>query len=106
MRLLSSLIVSISITTTSLFTGSYFRFSSFFPTGTVGLTEKEAIEVHGADDIECYISSFAPLEWSITERHAEVNCYGKIVVKKSENNRVGCIFLLEFVNYVEFVFVF
>jgi len=56
--------------------------------GTVGLTEKEAIEVHGEEDIECYISSFAPLEWSITERHSEVNCYGKIVVKKSENNRV------------------
>jgi len=57
-------------------------------TGTVGLTEAEAIELHGADNVECYISSFAPLEWSITERHSEVSSYGKIVVLKHQNNKV------------------
>ena len=60
----------------------------FFTTGTVGLTEAEAIELHGSDNVECYISSFAPLEWSITERHGDVSCYGKIVVLKHQNNKV------------------
>lgn len=56
--------------------------------GTVGLTEDQAIAEHGEGDIDCYISSFTPLEWSVAHKHDELSCFAKIVVKKSENNRV------------------
>lgn len=57
--------------------------------GTVGLTEKEAIEKHGEAAIECYVSSFSPLEWSLTERHSDLSCFAKIVVLKEQNNKVS-----------------
>ena len=56
--------------------------------GTVGYTEVEAEEKFGKDAIECYVASFSPLEWSITEHHADVSCFAKIVVHKEENNKV------------------
>ena len=56
--------------------------------GTVGLTEKEAAEVHGEDAIDCFIASFSPLEWSITDNHTDLSCFAKIVVLKEQNNKV------------------
>mmetsp|Transcript_55540 Transcript_55540/g.109643 ORF Transcript_55540/g.109643 Transcript_55540/m.109643 type:complete len:597 (-) Transcript_55540:367-2157(-) len=56
--------------------------------GTVGLTEKEAIEQFGESVIESYIASFSPLEWSITEQHSDLSCFAKVVVHKELNNKV------------------
>jgi hypothetical protein len=61
----------------------------------VGLTEREAIEVHGEAAIESYISSFSPLEWSITEQHTDLSCFAKVVVLKEQNNKV-CAFVRYF----------
>jgi pyruvate/2-oxoglutarate dehydrogenase complex dihydrolipoamide dehydrogenase (E3) component len=66
----------------------------------VGLTEKEAIEVHGEAAVESYISSFSPLEWSITEQHTDLSCFAKVVVLKEQNNKV-CAFAI--VNLVGFL---
>lgn len=54
----------------------------------MGLTEKEAIERHGEAAIESYVASFSPLEWSITDRHAELSSFAKVVVHKEQNNKV------------------
>jgi thioredoxin reductase (NADPH) len=56
--------------------------------GTVGLSEDEANQQYGADNIDCYVSAFAPLEWSITNNHTELSCFAKIVVLASQKNRV------------------
>mmetsp|Transcript_7691 Transcript_7691/g.12776 ORF Transcript_7691/g.12776 Transcript_7691/m.12776 type:complete len:610 (+) Transcript_7691:75-1904(+) len=56
--------------------------------GTVGLTEAEAKEKYGEASVESYITSFSPLEWSLTENHADVSCFCKIVVNKDEKNKV------------------
>jgi hypothetical protein len=63
-------------------------FSVFIVTGTVGLTEAEAIAQHGEGAIESYVSSFSPLEWSITDRHAELSSFAKVLVHKEQNNKV------------------
>jgi pyruvate/2-oxoglutarate dehydrogenase complex dihydrolipoamide dehydrogenase (E3) component len=52
--------------------------------GTVGLSEEAAIAKYGADSVDCLVSGFHPLEWSLNEaRHADVFCYNKIVFDKS-----------------------
>lgn len=56
--------------------------------GTIGLSEEEAIEAIGADSVESYITSFAPLEWAITDNHHEVSSFAKVVVNKKLNNKV------------------
>jgi pyruvate/2-oxoglutarate dehydrogenase complex dihydrolipoamide dehydrogenase (E3) component len=58
--------------------------------GTVGLSEERAIEVYGENDVDCYISSFVPLEWSICEeQHANTSCKFKIVIQKSTEKVLG-----------------
>ncbi len=56
--------------------------------GTVGLTEDEAISQYGKDEIDCYISAFKPLEWSISEEHHDLNAFIKVVFNKSMKNKV------------------
>lgn len=56
--------------------------------GTVGLSEEEAIASYGEAAIDCYVSSFTPLEWSIAGKSGDLTCYAKIVVNKLENNKV------------------
>ena len=56
--------------------------------GTVGLNEEEAIAKYGADNIEVFVSSFQPLEWSIVQDYADLNCLAKVIVDKSPNERV------------------
>ena len=56
--------------------------------GTVGLTEDSAIEKYGKDDVDCYVSTFTPLEWTIAHKHDDVSCFAKIVVNTKENNKV------------------
>eukprot|EP01035_Chromulina_nebulosa_P020790 gene20790-26950_t len=56
--------------------------------GFVGYNEEEAIDFYGKDVIDSYISTFQPLEWSITNKInlTNYNCYTKIVVKKEFNS--------------------
>lgn len=56
--------------------------------GTVGYSEAAAIDAFGAENVDCYISNFQPLEWSIAETHGDVNCYSKIVVDKTNDQTV------------------
>lgn len=56
--------------------------------GTVGLTEEEATAQFGEENVDCYISAFKPLEWSITDLHHDVNAYVKVVYNKAQNNKV------------------
>ena len=55
----------------------------------MGLTEREAHEVYGEAAVESYVSSFSPLEWSLTERDSDLSCFAKIVVLKEQNSKVG-----------------
>lgn len=54
--------------------------------GTVGYSEEEAIEKFGEDSVDCYMSSFQPLEWSIPEKATQ--CIAKVVVNTQDNERV------------------
>jgi len=57
--------------------------------GTVGLTEEKAIEKYGEEDVDCYISSFKPLEWTICDDNHSTACKFKIVFQKSTNKVLG-----------------
>jgi thioredoxin reductase (NADPH) len=49
--------------------------------GTVGFSEDKAVEVYGEHHVDCVISQFAPLEWTIAEDHHQgVSCMAKIVL--------------------------
>jgi len=48
--------------------------------GTVGLSEIEAQEKYGASNVDCYVSSFTPLEWTIAEQYTDLSGFAKIVV--------------------------
>jgi thioredoxin reductase (NADPH) len=54
--------------------------------GTVGLSEEEAISKYGEESIDCYISSFQPLEWSVP--HVAEFCIAKIVVNIKDGEKV------------------
>ena len=56
--------------------------------GTVGLTEDEAIAQYGEASIDCFVSSFQPLEWSIIQDFADLRCLAKVVVDKTANDKV------------------
>lgn len=56
--------------------------------GTVGLSEEEAQEKYGEENVDCFVSSFIPLEWSIVHDLSELRCIAKIVVEKNNNNKV------------------
>lgn len=55
--------------------------------GFCGLSEEDAIERYGEDDIEVYHSFFTPLEYFIPDR-LEGKCYAKLVCRISENEKV------------------
>ena len=51
------------------------------PIGTVGLTEAQAREQHGDDNVRIYTSSFVPLYWGILDHkqraHMKLVCVGE-----------------------------
>lgn len=57
------------------------------PIGTVGLTEEEAIEAHGEDDIKTYTTSFTSMHSSITSHRERANM--KLVVQGENEVVVG-----------------
>jgi len=55
--------------------------------GCCGLSEEDAIEQYGEDQLEVYHGNFWPLEWTVAHR-PENSCYAKLVCLKSENEKV------------------
>jgi len=56
--------------------------------GTVGLSEEDAMEKFGTENIEIYHKSFVPLEWSISEKRSHHDGFCKVICDKSDNMRV------------------
>ena len=58
--------------------------------GTVGLTEQEAKDRHGADNIATYHTKFKPLEWAVDKfiTEGKRTAYTKVLVNKTDSNRV------------------
>ena len=61
--------------------------------GAVGLSEEHALEKFGKDNIAVYHSQFEPLEWRFNLER-EDTCYVKVIVNKSDKNRVVGFHLL------------
>ncbi|NWV23075.1 GSHR protein, partial [Origma solitaria] len=57
------------------------------PIGTVGLTEEEAVAMHGRDNVKIYNTSFTPLYHAVTQR--KVKCVMKLVCAGKEEKVVG-----------------
>ncbi|NXL75537.1 GSHR protein, partial [Leptocoma aspasia] len=57
------------------------------PIGTVGLTEEEAVAIHGKDNVKIYNTSFTPLYHAVTQR--KVKCVMKLVCAGKEEKVVG-----------------
>ncbi|NXB87955.1 GSHR protein, partial [Vidua chalybeata] len=57
------------------------------PIGTVGLTEEEAVAMHGKDNVKIYNTSFTPLYHAVTQR--KVKCVMKLVCAGKEEKVVG-----------------
>ena len=58
--------------------------------GAVGLTEQEAIERFGDENIDAFHTKFKPLEWELNKKAAngKRTGYCKVIVNKLDNNRV------------------
>jgi len=55
--------------------------------GCCGLSEEDAIQQYGEEDIEVYHTNFWPLEWTVAHR-PENACYAKLVCAKSQQEKV------------------
>ncbi len=58
------------------------------PIATVGLTEEQAIERHGADGIDVYKARFNPMIHTLTDRKVPVLV--KLIVEKAGDRVIGC----------------
>ena len=57
--------------------------------GCCGLSEEDAIETYGDDNISAYHTTFQPLEWQWNKQKPEgTYSYVKIIVNKADNMRV------------------
>jgi thioredoxin reductase (NADPH) len=54
--------------------------------GSIGLSEEDAIEFFGEDNIDVFHSQFTPLEFFLPERNAK--CYAKVIVNYLDHQRV------------------
>lgn len=61
--------------------------------GTIGLSEENAIEQFGEQNIEVYHTHFTPLEWNYNPNVVGDYCYAKILVKKDDQLVVGFHYL-------------
>lgn len=55
--------------------------------GSIGLSEVQAKERFGAENIDTFHTKFRPLEWEY-DRNRKRTAYTKVLVNKSDNNRV------------------
>ncbi len=56
--------------------------------GTVGYSEEEAKTTFGDDNVEVYHTNFTPLEWSLTDSRHKHPAFAKVIVDKSDNEKV------------------
>ena len=56
--------------------------------GCCGYSEDEAIEKFGSDNVEVYHKSFMPLEWSLSDSRSVHSAFTKVIVDKSDNDKV------------------
>uniref|UniRef100_A0A7S4MQN0 Thioredoxin-disulfide reductase n=1 Tax=Odontella aurita TaxID=265563 RepID=A0A7S4MQN0_9STRA len=56
--------------------------------GTVGFSEDDAMEEFGCDNIDVYHKSFVPLEWSLSDGRSRHQGFTKVIVDKSDGDRV------------------
>ncbi len=56
--------------------------------GTVGLSEEEAIEKFGEANVDSYVSTFQPLEWTVVHHLENLKCITKVVVDKTNDEKV------------------
>lgn len=56
--------------------------------GCCGYSEEDAKKVFGEDNVRTYHTEFKPLEWAYNKDRPEPDCYVKLVVNISDNNRV------------------
>jgi len=66
--------------------------------GTVGLSEDEALARFGEDGVDVYLSEFAALEWSLSERRKDHPAYAKVVVRRGGGAEDGRVLGLHFVG--------
>jgi thioredoxin reductase (NADPH) len=52
--------------------------------GVVGITEEDARQQYGEQNVDAYLSQFVPLEWSLQENAA--NCFAKVVVHRDNSS--------------------
>jgi len=58
------------------------------PIGTIGLSEHEAVQAHGADNVKVYETRFTPMYHAFTRR--KVKCMMKLVVTGETEKIAGC----------------
>jgi pyruvate/2-oxoglutarate dehydrogenase complex dihydrolipoamide dehydrogenase (E3) component len=56
--------------------------------GACGYAEEDAQKKWGEENIEVYHTEFKPLEWSYNKARPDGDCYVKIIVNKSDNDKV------------------
>jgi len=56
--------------------------------GTVGYSEEDAKDTFGKDNVEVYHKSFKPLEWELSESRSCSSGFTKVIVDKTNNEKV------------------
>uniref|UniRef100_A0A0K0F3D4 Thioredoxin reductase 1 (inferred by orthology to a C. elegans protein) n=1 Tax=Strongyloides venezuelensis TaxID=75913 RepID=A0A0K0F3D4_STRVS len=56
--------------------------------GCCGLSEEDAIQKYGKDNVNVYHNVFTPLEYTVPERKEIKHCYLKLICLKEEHDRV------------------
>mmetsp|Transcript_8598 Transcript_8598/g.9793 ORF Transcript_8598/g.9793 Transcript_8598/m.9793 type:complete len:269 (-) Transcript_8598:1434-2240(-) len=56
--------------------------------GSCGLSEEDATESFGDEAVDVYHTYFTPLEWTLPENREYNQCYVKVIVNRSDNDRV------------------
>jgi len=56
--------------------------------GCCGLSEEDAIERFGAENVDVYHNMFIPLEFSVAHRTDSEHCYCKLICHNKDENRV------------------
>ena len=59
------------------------------PIGTVGLTEPQAVETHGADNVKTYVSRFKPMQYALCDESVKTPMAMKLVCAGPEERVVG-----------------
>jgi thioredoxin reductase (NADPH) len=54
----------------------------------VGLSEDVALEQYGDEIIDVYHREFLPLEWSLSMARVHTSAFCKVIVDKTQNNKV------------------